>query len=129
ALGYPGFTHLRPRRWALKNPAEVLLAALAQDDLEPRLVEALPWLLRTMRRSIENGSCAKRRSAICKIAWDSSSACHGGSRSASERETKQQPSRRSKPASSEAAWLARTPCAGPRYQRPSVAGYGTTDPT
>src|SRR5439155_12973853 len=83
----------------------------------------------TMRRSIENGSCAKRRSAICKIAWDSSSACHGGSRSASERETKQQPSQRSKQASSEAAWFARTPCAGPRYQRPSVAGYSTTDPT
>ncbi|PYN73228.1 MAG: hypothetical protein DMD97_20450 [Candidatus Rokuibacteriota bacterium] len=45
ALGYPGFAHMRPRRWVLKNPAEVLLAALAQDDLEPRLVEALPWLL------------------------------------------------------------------------------------
>jgi len=42
ALGYPGFAHMRPRRWVLKNPAEVLLAALAQDDLEPRLVEALP---------------------------------------------------------------------------------------
>src|ERR1700675_1132159 len=28
-----------------ENPAEVLLGALAQDDLEPRLVEALPWLV------------------------------------------------------------------------------------
>jgi len=28
-----------------KNPGEVLLGALAQDDLEARLVEALPWLL------------------------------------------------------------------------------------
>jgi hypothetical protein len=28
-----------------KNPGEVLLTALAQDDLEPRLVEALPWLV------------------------------------------------------------------------------------
>jgi len=45
ALGYPGFSHLRPRRWLPKNPAEVLLAALAKNDLEPRLVEALPWLL------------------------------------------------------------------------------------
>jgi transcriptional regulator with XRE-family HTH domain len=45
ALKYPGFAHLRPHRWTPKNPAEVLLAALAKDDLEPRLVEALPWLL------------------------------------------------------------------------------------
>src|SRR5262249_50861645 len=26
-------------------PGEVLLAALSQDDLEPRLVEALPWVV------------------------------------------------------------------------------------
>lgn len=45
ALGYPGFAHLRPRNWKPKNPSEVLLAALAQDDLEARLVEALPWLV------------------------------------------------------------------------------------
>lgn len=45
ALGYPGFAYLRPRNWKPKNPSEVLLAALAQDDLEARVVEALPWLL------------------------------------------------------------------------------------
>lgn len=45
ALGYPGFAYLRPRNWKPKNPGEVLLTALAQDDLEARLVEALPWLL------------------------------------------------------------------------------------
>lgn len=45
ALGYPGFPYLRPRSWKPKNPAEVLLAALAQEDLEPRLFEALPWLV------------------------------------------------------------------------------------
>jgi transcriptional regulator with XRE-family HTH domain len=44
-LGYPGFAYLRTRAWKSKNPAEVLLTALAQDDLEPRLVEALPWLV------------------------------------------------------------------------------------
>jgi transcriptional regulator with XRE-family HTH domain len=44
ALGYPGFAHLRPARWTPRNPTEVLLAALAQEDLEARLVEALPWL-------------------------------------------------------------------------------------
>ena len=45
ALGYPGFAYLRPRNWKPKNPGEVLLVALAQDDLEARLVEALPWLM------------------------------------------------------------------------------------
>jgi transcriptional regulator with XRE-family HTH domain len=44
-LGYSAFAHLRSRTWRLRNPGEVLLAALAQDDLEPRLVEALPWLV------------------------------------------------------------------------------------
>jgi transcriptional regulator with XRE-family HTH domain len=44
-LGYPPFAHLRARRRTPKNPGEVLLAALVQDDLEPRLVEALPWLV------------------------------------------------------------------------------------
>jgi len=29
----------------MRHPAEVLLAGLALDELEPRLVEALPWLL------------------------------------------------------------------------------------
>jgi transcriptional regulator with XRE-family HTH domain len=43
-LGYPAMAHLRTRRWTPKNPGDVLLTALAQDDLEPRLVEALPWL-------------------------------------------------------------------------------------
>ncbi len=45
ALGYPGFAYLRPRNWKPKNPGEVLLVALTQDDLEARLVEALPWLV------------------------------------------------------------------------------------
>jgi transcriptional regulator with XRE-family HTH domain len=42
-LGYSGFAYLRahtPR----KNPAEVLLMALAQESLEARVAEALPWL-------------------------------------------------------------------------------------
>lgn len=41
-LGYPGFSHLRPRK---ANPAAVVLAALAENDLETRLAEALPWVL------------------------------------------------------------------------------------
>src|SRR3989449_9208971 len=44
ALGYPGLAYLRPRNWKPKNPGEVLLSALAREDLESRLVAALPWL-------------------------------------------------------------------------------------
>jgi transcriptional regulator with XRE-family HTH domain len=45
ALGYPGFAHLTPRRWVPKNPARVLLDTVERDDLEARVVEALPWLV------------------------------------------------------------------------------------
>lgn len=44
ALGYPGFAYLQPHRWR-RNPAEVLLEALKQKELEARVLEALPWLL------------------------------------------------------------------------------------
>src|SRR5208337_5172450 len=43
-LGYPGFAYLRTRRTP-RNPSELLLSALAQDQLEARLFEALPWLV------------------------------------------------------------------------------------
>jgi hypothetical protein len=42
-LGYPGFSYLRGHR--KRNPAEVLLRGLAQHDMEPRLTEALPWVV------------------------------------------------------------------------------------
>jgi transcriptional regulator with XRE-family HTH domain len=42
ALGYPGFGQLRRR--ARRNPADVLLRALSQKDLDTRVVEGLPWL-------------------------------------------------------------------------------------
>jgi len=42
-LGYPGFAYMRPRVQQ-KNPAEVLLTALAQEKLEARVAEALPWV-------------------------------------------------------------------------------------
>ncbi|MBI1759866.1 MAG: hypothetical protein HYR56_00380 [Acidobacteria bacterium] len=44
ALGYPGFVYLRATPRQL-NPAEVVLMALGQADLECRVVEALPWVL------------------------------------------------------------------------------------
>jgi len=43
ALGYPGFSYLRPGQ--KRNPAQVLFTALGQNDLEPRLTEALPWVV------------------------------------------------------------------------------------
>jgi transcriptional regulator with XRE-family HTH domain len=43
-LRYPGFAY-RKRSGPVRHPAEVLLAGLAFDELEPRMVEALPWLL------------------------------------------------------------------------------------
>src|SRR3989442_470296 len=43
ALGYPGFTHFRPGRRV--NPAQLLFDALRMHDLEPRLAEALPWVV------------------------------------------------------------------------------------
>ena len=42
ALGYPGFSYLEHGK--RRNPAEVLLTALQQPDLETRLMEALPWV-------------------------------------------------------------------------------------
>jgi transcriptional regulator with XRE-family HTH domain len=43
-LGYPGLAY-RKKPGKLQNPAEVLLMALSLDELDPRLAEALPWLL------------------------------------------------------------------------------------
>jgi hypothetical protein len=44
ALGYPGFAYLR-KRAPRKNPHQLVLEALAQPNLEARIVEALPWLM------------------------------------------------------------------------------------
>lgn len=44
ALGYPRFSHLA-NSGRRDNPAALLLTALRQDQLEPRLTEALPWLV------------------------------------------------------------------------------------
>ena len=41
-LGYPGFRQLRGAH--RKNPAVVLLAAIAASEVEVRVIEALPWL-------------------------------------------------------------------------------------
>ena len=43
ALGYPGFRHFKRGRRV--NPAQLLSTALQTPDLEPRLAEALPWVV------------------------------------------------------------------------------------
>lgn len=45
SLGYPGFEHLRAAQ--ASNPAEVVLSAVLNRDLDTRFVEALPWVLKT----------------------------------------------------------------------------------
>lgn len=43
SLGYPKFSHLKKTK--VVNPAVVLTYVLKQNDLETRVVEALPWLI------------------------------------------------------------------------------------
>jgi len=43
ASGYPGFTHVR--RGQVMNPAQLLVSVLGKPELEPRVVEGLPWLV------------------------------------------------------------------------------------
>lgn len=42
ALGYPGFAYMRAG-W-MRNPADVLVDVLKQEEPDSRLVEALPWV-------------------------------------------------------------------------------------
>lgn len=43
-LGYPGFAHFR-RKAKRVNPAEFLVSAVAQNNLEARVAEGLPWVV------------------------------------------------------------------------------------
>lgn len=43
-LGYPGLEYRR-KPGQRRNPSELLLLALASEELDPRLAEGLPWLL------------------------------------------------------------------------------------
>lgn len=42
-LGYPKFSHLKKTKKV--NPAVILLIALETDDIDSRVIEALPWLI------------------------------------------------------------------------------------
>ena len=43
-LGYPGFRYLAPTR-VEADPREVLFEALRADDMDQRVIDALPWVL------------------------------------------------------------------------------------
>ena len=43
-LGYPGYSHLRASHKKM-NPADFLLLALSQNNLEARTAEGLPWVV------------------------------------------------------------------------------------
>jgi len=45
ALGYPAFAHTKPAR-SKPSPDSFLLSILAQPDVDARVVDALPWLVR-----------------------------------------------------------------------------------
>lgn len=45
ALRYPGYAYARSGTRQAPNPAQLLVRMLRQDNLESRMVEALPWLL------------------------------------------------------------------------------------
>lgn len=46
ALGYPGFAHLPKSRGRI-SPDALLIAVLERPDADSRVVEALPWLVRS----------------------------------------------------------------------------------
>ena len=45
ALGYPGFAYVKAL--SIADPAELLLHALNESDLDSRIAEGLPWLVLT----------------------------------------------------------------------------------
>ena len=45
AIGYPGYGYLRRPRQSGETSMKVLLGVLSCTDPEPRLIEALPWII------------------------------------------------------------------------------------
>lgn len=54
ALGYPGFAHVSPAR-PKPNPDSVLISILAGSDVDARVVDALPWLVRRFAGELDLG--------------------------------------------------------------------------
>lgn len=62
-LGYPGFSYLHaPER---RDPTDVLLAALIEQNLETRLAEALPWLV--LHHSELRWQWLTREATVCGV--------------------------------------------------------------
>ena len=57
-LGYPGFAHV-PRSGRKPRPDRLLMAILAQPDVDARVVEALPWLVATFRDQLDFDSLVR----------------------------------------------------------------------
>jgi transcriptional regulator with XRE-family HTH domain len=85
SLGYPGFEHVRARRTS--NPAEVVLSAVVQRDLDTRLVEALPWILKSytdlnwdwLRDRAKLQNAQNRLGYLVHLARETAGASPGGS--------------------------------------------------
>jgi transcriptional regulator with XRE-family HTH domain len=52
ALGYPGFAHLQPAR-PKPRPDTFLVSVLSQSNVDARVVEALPWLVRNYGEQLD----------------------------------------------------------------------------
>jgi len=52
ALGYPGFAHVPPAR-PRPSPDALLFSVLARPDVDSRVVEALPWLVRRFAAQLD----------------------------------------------------------------------------
>jgi len=77
ALGYPGLSYLKPKPRAV-NPAELLFTALSRDQLNIRLVEALPWVVlqfpeldwQWLNQAARNSEVQNRLGFIISVARD-----------------------------------------------------------
>src|SRR6059036_406716 len=126
ALGYPGLAYLRPRNWKPKNPGEVLLSALAREDLESRLVEALPWLVLKFWPLDHNWLVREAKLRDLRIVLALSSPWRADSRSVLEIGLGPERWRSSRRCSNEAVLLVRTRCVGHRCPRQSGDGWWNT---
>jgi hypothetical protein len=58
-LGYPGFVHVEKSR-RKPRPDALLMAILAQPDVDARVAEALPWLVMAFEDQLDFGSMVRQ---------------------------------------------------------------------
>lgn len=61
-LGYPGFAYLK-KQGSQRDPGSILLAALACNNLDARLFEALPWLVVTHWKGLDRDRLVQQATA------------------------------------------------------------------